>query len=321
MNDINELTEIIKELGGKATLEQILGKYCKKYHMIQLSEYKNIVKNTLVSNIDKVIFETKSELWSLNNNSSNSVFERIFLAGSPEWFRQKASDPKMVEIQCQHDILRAQFKEKFSPANLKQMNGRDLLVNVFNTSSGLLYQVLVDEIYRDFGAGSKFPYIWPIRFDQASDTCKIFSNSKGRDVPVTEAETRALNIRDQLIRYTEEIDIIASFDSISDYELLEKKTKSIYFADHLWTIKYLQMIYPEVFPQMYADQFVKRFLIKFGLQRHGSHRLLNYGEISLYRKKCAIPIDSFTHVFADEWGWNNDDLEPCMYSKYCQGEK
>ena len=321
MNDISELTEIIEKLGGKTTLEQIVREYCKKYHMIQLSDYKNIVKNTLVLNTDKVLFEPESQLWSLKSNSSQPVSQGIFLAGSPEWFRQKASDTKIVEMQRRHDILRAKFKEKYSPANLKQMDGRDLLVNVFNTTSGLLYQVLVDETYRDFGAGSKFPYIWPIRFDQASNTCKIFINSKGTDVSTTEAETRALNIRDQLIRYTEEIDDIASFDSISDYELLEQKTKSIDFADHLWTIKYLQMIYPNVLPQMYADQFVKRFLIKFGLQRHGSHRLINYGEISLYRKKCAIPIDSFTHVFADEWGWNNDDLEPCIYSQYSQGEK
>lgn len=65
MNNISELIDIIIQLNGSATIEQICYVYLNQHKMIIDSSYLNVIENTLKSNADKVF--NKDGKWQLVN--------------------------------------------------------------------------------------------------------------------------------------------------------------------------------------------------------------------------------------------------------------
>ena len=141
------------------------------------------------------------------------------------------------------------------------MNENELLNRLFRIDEGMLWELTMDnEVYRHFGAAGKYPYLWPLRYNANNDTYVMYSKNKGTDINRKEAESRAHEIRDEILFLVNIVDTIKTFDSIIDYETLEKRTARVSFAKFAWSLKYLQMIYPEVLPQMYADHTIDRAL-------------------------------------------------------------
>lgn len=54
MNDINQLLEIITELGGHAGIGEILTYYCKDHKIVDWPEFQHVVREVLNDNPDKV---------------------------------------------------------------------------------------------------------------------------------------------------------------------------------------------------------------------------------------------------------------------------
>ncbi len=314
MNDIEQLVKIVISLGGKASVEAIIREYCKVYHMVPLPGYRNTVVQTLKSNQGKLVEDSSSHEWVLKTETMPTHYRNGagLLMGSPEWFLEKQADADIVEVEKKLVEMRRLFIDEYHPEKLKDMDASALLDNVFRIDSGMIWKLTMDDNgYRRFGAAGKYAYLWPLRYNSSNNTYVSYSHNKGTDINRGTAEERAMDVRDMLIQCCDIIGEIGEFQSIGDYERLNKEASSIEIFTSMWNLKYCQMIYPEVFPQMYANNTIDRALKILGLKKH-NNRIVNMGELALYTKKCGVTGDAFQKIYGKYWGWDGDP-GPCEY--------
>lgn len=58
--------------------------------------------------------------------------EKAFLIGSAEWFKEKSKASKYLPVQENLEKLRSDFLKRFSPEAIKEMDGEQLLLDVFS---------------------------------------------------------------------------------------------------------------------------------------------------------------------------------------------
>lgn len=247
--------------------------------------------------------------------------EEELLKGSPEWFKVKSNDEDIIVKQGKNDVARENFIERFAPDRLAEMSETELLERLFRSDAGMLWDLTMDDdVYRCFGAAGKYTYLWLLRYDVKLNEYSVFpveAQYKKMVIDENSAKKKAGEIRSGLLTCVAAIDDIGDFSTIHDYEQLDHKMKEVEFSKYGWALKYFQMIYPDVFPQMYADKTLFRALRILGLKRHGTNRILNMGELALFTVKCEIPNDSFEYVYGKYWGWEGDP-GPCDYAKSLQ---
>ncbi len=237
----------------------------------------------------------------------------MYPTGSPEWFYEKSQTPEMNKLNETIENRRQAFINQFSPEQLLQMDGKELLLNVFGDDSFSMMQLLMfDNNYRWFGAAGKYKYLGVLY--RAGGSWKYKEGTNAESLSVDKAIEQAEKVRDQLIVCIDEIENIGIMESIHDYQVLQNKLEKVFFYKYPWAIKYYQMLYPQFFPGMYADKTLERALNILGLPYHGkANRILNAGEISLFIRKCDVNNIVFNSVYADEWGWDKE-CSPCQYA-------
>lgn len=234
------------------------------------------------------------------------------LIGSPEWFHDKAKTKEMNDLRVFVENLRSAFLERFSPEKLLQMNGRELLQNVFGDSRTTMMQILMnDDDYRWFGAPGNYKYLG-IVYKVKGSSWKYMEGKKAIVLDEAEAIQKAEDVRDKLIQCIKSIEEIGIFRRDSDYEVLQDKLGEVFFSSYSWAIKYYQMIYPQFFRGMYAEKTIERALSILGLPQHGKNRLVNDGEISLFIRRCDVNNIVFNTIYGNEWDWEKDDDTPCQ---------
>lgn len=230
--------------------------------------------------------------------------------GSPEWFNEKAQEIDYVRFSERMEGLRVVFYDRFSPDKLKRMSGEELLEVVFgNRKDSMIKWLMFDPEYRDFGAPGEYNYLG-IVYETKENGWKYRAENNIYQITKSEAVEKAEQTRDKLL---ECINCIRSieFKTIKDYEMLEEKTKAIYFYNYAWVIKYYQMIFPYLFPGMYSDSIIKRTIEIIGLKYHGNaRRLLNVGELALFIRRCDINNIVFNKIYSDKWDWAGS-FYPC----------
>ena len=145
--------------------------------------------------------------------------------GSPEWFYDKAQTPDATQFNESIEKLREQFIERFSPKKLSDMNGKELLDNVFsNRPTSTMHLLMNDKTYRSFGAAGHYKYLQVVY--QGLDGEWYYKESTHPDkLTVQEAEQKAEWVRDQLLYCVDQIEKIGVFQSIKDYERLQNNTE------------------------------------------------------------------------------------------------
>ena len=228
------------------------------------------------------------------------------LIGSPEWFNEKAGEGKIIQFIDRMERLREEFLAKYSAEKLNEMSGDELLEKVFGDGNTMMFQLMYDDFYRDFGAIGTYKYTW-IVYKEAGYQWKYKAGANALPISEYEAREKAVEIRDKLVYC---VDIIRNTDlnTLSGYEDLETKLKDVFFSRYAWALKYYQMLFPQYFPGMYAyEKTISRALRILGLPNHGkSHLIKNVGEISLFIRKCDVNNLGFGHVYADQWGWEGN---------------
>jgi hypothetical protein len=226
--------------------------------------------------------------------------------GSKEWFVDKAASSDKKALADRMEFLRKDFLEKFSPKNLETMNGAQLLERVFNnTRDSMMYLLMMDPDYRNFGASSEYSYM-SIIYKGSDGIWTLFEKNKHIKMSQLEAEEKAVQIRDQIIAC---INIIANsrLTTVEDYKLLEKKLSNETSLYNFVTIlKYFQMVFPNYFPGMYSNFTLSRCIQILGLKYIGkssNKRIQNMGVISIFIRNCGIHNIVFGSIYADEWGW------------------
>ena len=293
----------------------------------QLNEVNKLDKRVKESNVSQRAVSQSSKKnnfenhKSINNNTSKvdsypgSDFEdTVSPIGSPTWFRTMSS----LSIHQDHFIytenLRKRFLEKYSPEKLANMSGKGLLRDVFGSRNSMLFALTgKDSEYGHLGSCGAYKYLW-IVYCTEDGLWTYKSGARKRQISVDEAMVRASEVRDSIVRAANIISKKQLPDRLSDYRLLEEQLSGIFFYTYGWFLKYLQMVFPEWFPCMYADNTLHRALDILGLPDHGNERYLNLGEIALFTRKCGIKNINLTDVYGTMWGWD-DTCSPCTYAK------
>ena len=228
------------------------------------------------------------------------------VVGSKEWFVDKAGTSDKKVLADRMELLRKDFLEEFSPKKLEMMNGPQLLERVFNnTNDSMMYLLMMDSDYRNFGASSEYSYM-SIIYKGSDGIWTLFEKNKHIKLSKKEAEEKAVQIRDQIIAC---INIItdSKLTTIDDYKLLEKKlSDETNLYNFVTILKYFQMVFPNYFPGMYSNFTLSRCIQILGLKYVGkssNKRIQNMGVISIFIRNCGIHNIVFGSIYADEWGW------------------
>lgn len=236
------------------------------------------------------------------------------IVGSIEWFAEKAGYGKKIEFRQHVETLREAFLEQFSPERLSEMDGAALLNKVFdNTPDTMMHLLMKDDAYRTgFGASSTYPYM-SIVYKGSDGIWTLFQNNKHIKLERSDAEVKAVEIRDSIIKC---VNIIAESDlnTVEDYKILEKRLSNAWpYYGFVTILKYFQMVFPYYFPGMYSDFTLARCIQILGLKYVGkssNKRIQNMGIISIFIRNCGIHNTVFSSIYADEWGWT-ENRETC----------
>ncbi|MBQ3968847.1 MAG: hypothetical protein II685_00005 [Clostridia bacterium] len=230
--------------------------------------------------------------------------------GSPEWFNEKGRSMTRNRMPIDIERMRASFCERFSPDALSKIDGNHLLRNVFGNSDSCMIRLLMfDDSYRWFGAAGKYVYLGVLYNKKETGAWTYKEGSRAVDISYSDAEEKAEYIRDKLLECINCIVRIGCFTTIYDYEKLDKALSKVFFSKYTWTLKYYQMLFPHIFPGMYADDTINRALSILGLPDHGN-RILNMGEIALFIRRCDMNNIVFNTAYDDQWTWRGSP-PPC----------
>ena len=234
------------------------------------------------------------------------------LQGSPEWFHENASTQKNLELLDFIEDMRERFLRRFSPEMLSEMDGDKLLDEMFGDYDNSLIRLLMyDGNYRWFGAPGEYKYLF-IVYQKQDGSWAYKEGAKAQTISKAEAKEKAIQVRDQLLFCVRKIEEIGNFSSLQHYQQFENETSHVFFSSYAWVLKYYQMVFPQFFPGMYADNTILRAISILGLKSHGKlNRILNAGEISLFIRKCDVNNIIFNEVYASEWGWEQNQ-RPCL---------
>ncbi|MBO6061491.1 MAG: hypothetical protein J6P98_05190 [Clostridia bacterium] len=228
--------------------------------------------------------------------------------GSPEWFNEEAGELTSRRMPIDTERLRAAFFARFSPKALSEMTGEQLLKNVFGNSESCMIRLLMfDGSYRWFGAAGKYSYHGVLYNKNGTWTYK--EGSRTAAISYSDAAIKAEYLRDKLLECINAIIRIGRFETINDYEKLDRALSGVFFSKYTWVAKYYQMIFPHIIPGMYSDDTLVRALGILGLPDHGS-RILNMGEIALFTRRCDVNNIKFNTVFDDQWTFH-ENRPPC----------
>ena len=246
-------------------------------------------------------------------SSRPNLYDSNKLEGTPTWFREFAGSDYYRRIQEDHAQYRKKFLDQYAPDKLSKLSRDDLLRKVFGTSGSMLYDLTQNkEDYWRFGSCGQYKYLWVV-YHTDGGSWMYKRGSRSRAVSREEASIRADEVRNLLLRSVDIITKTQIPDIISDYRFLEGALSDIFFYSYPWALKYFQMLFPERFSCMYADNTLERALHILGLPNHGS-RYLNLGEIALFTGKCGIDNSVFTTIYGDRWGWV-EERSPCAGAK------
>lgn len=233
-----------------------------------------------------------------------------YIVGSPEWFYETSKSQYLKEFRQRTEELRKQFNARFAPEVLRLMHGKELLEKVFGNGEAMINLLMFDPTYRRFGASGEYKYLGILYYSDGDGSWRYNENNHAESISEKEAEIKAERLRDELL---ECISIIEDMElnSLNDYEMLDDALSHIPFSKYAWVLKYYQMIFPQYFPGMYADNTIDRALSILGLPSHGKKkRIVNAGELSLFIRRCDVNNIVFGHIYGGFWGWE-DDASAC----------
>lgn len=237
---------------------------------------------------------SKLSLIDINNNAQNNSIVTEYL--SPAWFNKKAQELRNNNPNYLQNIqkLRKEFLNNFSPEELAKLEGRDILDKLFKTETDnkdYLMNVLENKS-NDFGKiGAASSYTFGLYYSQENSTWKKGVHYRtANSIDENDAISEGTRIRDCLVKGAEIIKEHNSLDSIDDYinlyNELQTEVDNFSFARN-WVVKYYQMIFPEIFPNFYSENWLKHIL--YALQKKPQENYFaKLGQIALFIKECNI---------------------------------
>lgn len=237
----------------------------------------------------------------LNENfsvvSNNVIYEQYSEMLTPEWFLEQAKNYNQIDIQSQK--CREEFIEKFGIEKLKTLSGEELLNTMFlnGSDSNLCYVLEYNNQYRAlFGSikgGNAYKYGLFYNGDWYTGT-----RYNPKKLTIEEAVLLGEEIRDNIIKGAKILEANKNVSTSSDYKNIYDQLFDIQYLDKIWVLKYYQMLYPELLPIFYNDEWVCKIADLLDIQKT-SNKFVNMGEISLFIRQCGISNVVFAHICYD----------------------
>lgn len=219
---------------------------------------------------------------------------------TPEWFRQQAAG--LVTVDQEADELYKEFQAHFAPAVLKQIVGRDILDKLFysdhRADPNLCHTLEHDARYQMFGGikgGSSYKF--GLFYSKEHSSWITGSPKKVRKLTEDEAIELGESIRNELVAGAEVIATYGELNDLNDYADLYAKVFKVMpnLINKMWVLKYLHMIFPDIFPVFYSGEWQNSVLNKLNIEPK-EETFIRMGQIALFVKKCGISNVAFSKV-------------------------
>lgn len=219
---------------------------------------------------------------------------------SPEWFAYQAKE--LDQLRHDDSVLRHSFEEQFGPEAISKLSGRELLIRLFyseaenkaNMCYMLEFHPQMREMYGSIAGGSAFKF--GLFYHKKNHCWTSGSPSKPKTLTEEEAITVATSIRDGLLEGVKIIQAHKEFSTAEGYTHLYNKLSHIPLIDNVWTLKYFQMLFPEVLPVFYAKDY-QIDVLHFLKIEPSPIPIVRMGQISLFVRKCGISSVEFGQIY------------------------
>lgn len=190
---------------------------------------------------------------------------------TPEWFRAQAAT--MATVDQEADELYKEFQAHFAPETLKQITGRDILDKLFysdhRADPNLCHTLEHDARYQIFGGikgGSSYKF--GLFYSKEHSSWTTGSPKKVRKLTEDEAIELGESIRNELIAGAEVIASYGELNDLNDYADLYAKVFKVMpnLINKMWAMKYLHMIFPDIFPVFYSGEWQNSVLNKLSIE-------------------------------------------------------
>ena len=215
---------------------------------------------------------------------------------TPEWFREQAI--KYTALNKESEQIRESFINKFGPNKLKELFGVELLNKIFLNGSkdNLCYVLEYDTKNRTFFGSIKGGS--SIKFGL------YYSNNNWKTNPdtiLTEEQAIKLGgeIRDNILKGTEILELYKNKELTNEiYKEILNNLNNIDGMSKVWVLKYFQMIYPNMLPTFYNEDWINKILNLLDIEPK-DNKLIDMGQISMFIKECGISNTVFAQICYD----------------------
>lgn len=245
---------------------------------------------------------------------------------SPQWFSRMAVQFSSSDIESEQ--LYKDFRIKFGPEALKDVEGIDLLHKIFinetRDKENLCYVLEFDKQFTQFGGiggGSAYKYGLYYSADKKSWMTGSAKNPKA--LSLEDAIALGTSIRNEILEGVKVIDTAGELSELKDYAELNTKLYEVMptTINKKWVIKYFHMLFPQLFPPFYNYDWQNKVLTAID-EEPDENAFVRMGQIALFVKKCGISTLAFSKVIynLDTLGEIENEEEPVIVNELCTFE-
>lgn len=258
--------------------------------------------------------------------SENTEEDNLPKRMSPEWFSKMAVQYSSMDIES--DTLYKDFRAKYGPEALKVVEGNDLLHKIFinetRDKENLCYVLEFDKQYSQFGGiGGGSAYKYGLYYSADKQSWMAGSSRNPKVLSLEDAITLGTKIRNEILEGVKVIESAGELEELKDYAELNTKLYEVMptTINKKWVIKYFHMLFPQLFPPFYNDEWQNKVLTAIDEEPDGNS-FVRMGQIALFVKKCGISTLAFSKVIynLDSLGDIEDEQEPTDVNELCTFE-
>lgn len=275
------LTQMIRDAGLPESYATELGKG------IKLSDL--VIPNDLIE------IEDKEELKNL------SIEEKIIN-------QYKKSD--FSEMEKEIPDLYKEFADKFSPEALFKINDNDLPRYMFyseerNQNNMCYYIEKHPKMLNYFGRiGVYSAYVYGLHYNNNKKSWATGSSTKPIFIDYSKAIEKAKEIRKNLSDAVEIVNKYLNTQDIEDYAQILKELLDTCgnFVTNQWFVKYLHMLFPNMFTTYYSEQWQRFLISKCELQQF-DNIYQRSGELALLAQRTKIATAVVSKILFNMFGY------------------
>lgn len=296
--------------------DTFLTAYANSWKLLNKNQVEGKYRYSLRETTEKILNAKIEQLNSLFGLGRESIGKNTLY--SPEWFKSK--EEEFLDDEIEAKTLYEQFLRDFGPDKLRQYSGEELLNILFlgtkenNLCHELEYAKRNKELFGSVKGGNAFKY--PLHKSDDKWLSGTYQNQE--ELELSDAIKIGTKVRDQLISCVDKIKSAGEISTSEDYLKLYSELEKIMpdYIKGLWVSKYFHMLFNELFPTFYNEQWQIKVL-NFIKIEPASTPFERMQQINEFVKKCKISNVVFGRIFHTYCYSENDeriyDLNTILY--------